>query len=146
MLEIYKESIHGSFPLFSTHSQCLSQLLSPSHPHTDMMMVTPINDLHGWEPGSLVKGERLMRCKLASTHRLFDLYGWAQISHTCLTVSSALNSNHGISKHYVFSPATIKEIGHVKLDQQIQKISVICDQVKEIVEMEKQQQGFYTVT
>lgn len=51
-------------------------------------MVTPINDLHGWEPGSLVKGERLMRCKLASVHRLFDLFGWAQISHTCLTVSS----------------------------------------------------------
>lgn len=52
-----------------------------------MMMVTPVNDLHGWEPGSLVKGERLMRCKLASTHRLFDLYGWAQLSHTLLTVS-----------------------------------------------------------
>lgn len=52
-----------------------------------MMMVTPINDLHGWEPGSMVKGERLMRCKLASVHRLFDLFGWAQISRTCLTVS-----------------------------------------------------------
>lgn len=52
-----------------------------------MMMVTPINDLHGWEPGSMVKGERLMRCKLASVHRLFDLFGWAQIGHTCLTVS-----------------------------------------------------------
>lgn len=56
---------------------------------TDMMMVTPINDLHGWEPGSMVKGERLMRCKLASVHRLFDLFGWAQIGHTCLTVSPA---------------------------------------------------------
>lgn len=55
----------------------------------DMMMVTPINDLHGWEPGSMVKGERLMRCKLASVHRLFDLFGWAQISHTCLTVRPA---------------------------------------------------------
>jgi len=52
------------------------------------MMVTPINDLQSWEPGSMVKGERLMRCKLASVHRLFDLYGWAQISRTCLTVSS----------------------------------------------------------
>lgn len=57
-------------------------------PFADMMMVTPINDLHGWEPGSLVKGERLMRCKLASVHRLFDLFGWAQIRSTCLTVSS----------------------------------------------------------
>lgn len=52
-----------------------------------MMMVTPINDLHGSDPATLVKGERLMRCKLASVHRLFDLFGWAQISRTCLTVS-----------------------------------------------------------
>lgn len=62
-------------------------------PSTDMMMVTPINDLHGWEPGSMVKGERLMRCKLASVHRLFDLFGWAQSSRTCLTVSSTLCSH-----------------------------------------------------
>uniref|UniRef100_A0A3B5M610 Adducin 2 (beta) n=1 Tax=Xiphophorus couchianus TaxID=32473 RepID=A0A3B5M610_9TELE len=59
-----------------------------------MMMVTPINDLHGWEPGSLVKGERLMRCKLASTHRLFDLYGWAQISHTLLTLRVSKEQEH----------------------------------------------------
>lgn len=58
-----------------------------------MMMVTPINDLQGWEPGSMVKGERLMRCKLASVHRLFDLFGWAQSSRTCLTVSSAKASD-----------------------------------------------------
>ena len=77
----------------STLSLSLSGFLSVSH-HTDMMMVTAINDLHGWEPGSMVKGERLMRCKLASTHRLFDLYGWAQISHTCLTVSVTFFSHH----------------------------------------------------
>uniref|UniRef100_A0A665WY48 Adducin 2 (beta) n=1 Tax=Echeneis naucrates TaxID=173247 RepID=A0A665WY48_ECHNA len=63
-------------------------------PLLNMMMVTPINDLHGWEPGSLVKGERLMRCKLASTHRLFDLYGWAQISHTCLTLRVSKEQEH----------------------------------------------------
>uniref|UniRef100_A0AAX7TNW5 Class II aldolase/adducin N-terminal domain-containing protein n=1 Tax=Astatotilapia calliptera TaxID=8154 RepID=A0AAX7TNW5_ASTCA len=61
---------------------------------TDMMMVTPINDLHGWEPGSMVKGERLMRCKLASTHRLFDLFGWAQIGRTCLTLRVSKEQEH----------------------------------------------------
>lgn len=64
-----------------------SPLLVSVSPSADMMMVTPINDLHGCEPGTLAKGERLMRCKLASVHRLFDLFGWAQISRTCLTVS-----------------------------------------------------------
>uniref|UniRef100_A0AAY4BDH9 Class II aldolase/adducin N-terminal domain-containing protein n=1 Tax=Denticeps clupeoides TaxID=299321 RepID=A0AAY4BDH9_9TELE len=57
-------------------------------------MVTPINDLHGWEPGSMVKGERLMRCKLASVHRLLDLYGWAQLNHTCLTMRVSKEQEH----------------------------------------------------
>ncbi|XP_015245908.1 PREDICTED: beta-adducin isoform X2 [Cyprinodon variegatus] len=61
---------------------------------SNMMMVTPINDLHGWEPGSMVKGERLMRCKLASTHRLFDLYGWAQLSQTLLTLRVSKEQEH----------------------------------------------------
>nr|XP_061804377.1 beta-adducin-like isoform X2 [Nerophis lumbriciformis] len=64
--------------------------VSPSN----MMMVTPINDLQGWDPGSMVKGERLMRCKLASVHRLFDLYGWAQISHNCLTLRVSKEQEH----------------------------------------------------
>lgn len=82
---VYKHSLAVTwYPYFFTLCQYL--MFSPPLP-SDMMMVTPINDLHGWEPGSMVKGERLMRCKLASTHRLFDLYGWAQISRTCLTVS-----------------------------------------------------------
>ncbi|XP_061622598.1 beta-adducin isoform X3 [Phyllopteryx taeniolatus] len=64
--------------------------VSPSN----MMMVTPINDLQGCDPGSMVKGERLMRCKIASVHRLFDLYGWAQISHTCLTLRLSKEQEH----------------------------------------------------
>ncbi|XP_057182898.1 beta-adducin isoform X3 [Triplophysa rosa] len=57
-------------------------------------MVTPINDLHGWESSSMVKGERLMRCKLASVHRLLDLYGWAQIANTCLTIRVSKEQEH----------------------------------------------------
>uniref|UniRef100_A0A096M5P7 Adducin 2 (beta) n=1 Tax=Poecilia formosa TaxID=48698 RepID=A0A096M5P7_POEFO len=74
----------------ASHGSPAALPVSPSN----MMMVTPINDLHGWEPGSLVKGERLMRCKLASTHRLFDLYGWAQISHTLLTLRVSKEQEH----------------------------------------------------
>uniref|UniRef100_A0A8C8AAX9 Uncharacterized protein n=1 Tax=Otus sunia TaxID=257818 RepID=A0A8C8AAX9_9STRI len=49
--------------------------------------VTPINDLHGPEAPALAKGERLMRCKVGSIHRLLDLYGWAQLGHAAVTVS-----------------------------------------------------------
>uniref|UniRef100_A0A3P8VM19 Adducin 2 (beta) n=1 Tax=Cynoglossus semilaevis TaxID=244447 RepID=A0A3P8VM19_CYNSE len=74
----------------ASHGSPAALPVSPSN----MMMVMPINDLHSWEPGSLVKGERLMRCKLASTHRLFDLYGWAGISHTCLTLRVSKEQEH----------------------------------------------------
>ncbi|KAM7391500.1 hypothetical protein PAMP_022185 [Pampus punctatissimus] len=74
----------------ASHGSPAALPVSPSN----MMMVTPINDLHGWEPGSMVKGERLMRCKLASVHRLFDLYGWAQISHNCLTLRVSKEQEH----------------------------------------------------
>uniref|UniRef100_A0AAR2KSM6 Class II aldolase/adducin N-terminal domain-containing protein n=1 Tax=Pygocentrus nattereri TaxID=42514 RepID=A0AAR2KSM6_PYGNA len=57
-------------------------------------MVTPINDLHGYEPGSMVKGERLMRCKLASVHRLLDLYGWAQLTSANLTMRISKEQEH----------------------------------------------------
>ncbi|XP_016318458.1 beta-adducin-like isoform X2 [Sinocyclocheilus anshuiensis] len=57
-------------------------------------MLTPINDLHGWDPGSMVKGERLMRCKLASVHRLLDLYGWTQLPNTCLTMRVSKEQEH----------------------------------------------------
>ncbi|KAJ8380241.1 hypothetical protein SKAU_G00010190 [Synaphobranchus kaupii] len=65
----------------------------PVSPST-VTMVTPINDLHGWEPASMVKGERLMRCKMASVYRLLDLYGWAQLSHTLLTLRVSKEQEH----------------------------------------------------
>ncbi|XP_066570362.1 beta-adducin isoform X2 [Amia ocellicauda] len=64
--------------------------ISPSN----LMMVTPINDLQAMEPGGLVKGERLMRCKLASVYRLLDLYGWAQLSGTFLTLRVSKEQDH----------------------------------------------------
>ncbi|XP_077600674.1 beta-adducin-like isoform X1 [Stigmatopora nigra] len=72
------------------HGSPAALQVSPSN----MMMVTPINDLQNWDSGSMVKGERLMRCKLASVHRLFDLYGWSQISHTCLTLRVSKEQEH----------------------------------------------------
>ncbi|XP_036454585.1 beta-adducin isoform X2 [Colossoma macropomum] len=65
----------------------------PVSPST-VTMVTPINDLHGYEPGSMVKGERLMRCKLASVHRLLDLYGWAQLTSANLTMRISKEQEH----------------------------------------------------
>ncbi|XP_055547348.1 protein hu-li tai shao isoform X2 [Wyeomyia smithii] len=40
--------------------------------------VVPINDIRGVEAMGYEKGEKILRCKLAATFRLIDLYGWTQ--------------------------------------------------------------------
>ncbi|XP_075714610.1 beta-adducin isoform X2 [Rhinoderma darwinii] len=57
-------------------------------------MVAPINDIHCNDPVPLAKGERLMRCKLASIYRLIDLYGWAQLSGTSASIRVNKEQDH----------------------------------------------------
>lgn len=38
--------------------------------------VMPINDIRGVESMGYAKGEKILRCKMAATFRLLDLYGW----------------------------------------------------------------------
>ncbi|XP_054459886.1 adducin 3 (gamma) a isoform X2 [Anoplopoma fimbria] len=57
-------------------------------------MVTPINDLFGAENTTMVKGEKLTRCKLASTYRLVDLFSWAHLSNSYITGRVSKEQDH----------------------------------------------------
>ncbi|XP_016890854.1 adducin 3 (gamma) a isoform X1 [Cynoglossus semilaevis] len=57
-------------------------------------MVTPINDLYGVEPTTLVKGEKVTRCKLASLYRLIDLFSWARFSRSYITARVSKEQDH----------------------------------------------------
>ncbi|XP_037326758.2 adducin 3 (gamma) a isoform X2 [Pungitius pungitius] len=57
-------------------------------------MVTPINDLYGVESTTMVKGEKLTRCKLASTYRLVDLFSWAHLSNSYITCRVSKEQDH----------------------------------------------------
>jgi len=48
--------------------------------------VIPINDIKGSDFPSYVKGERIIRCKLAALYRLVDLFGWSQSIYNHITV------------------------------------------------------------
>ncbi|KAM6432053.1 beta-adducin isoform 1-T2 [Liasis olivaceus] len=80
----------------------------------NLSTVTPINDLHGTDSVSLAKGERLMRCKVGSVYRLLDLYGWAQLSGTSVTLRVSKEQEHflvcpeGLSCHEVTASSLIK--------------------------------------
>lgn len=58
-------------------------------------MVTPINDMYGVESATMVKGEKLTRCKLASLYRLVDLFSWAHFANSYITVSRHRKKTRG---------------------------------------------------
>lgn len=49
--------------------------------------MVPINDIRGVESMGYAKGEKILRCKLASVFRLMDLYGWTHGINNNITVS-----------------------------------------------------------
>ncbi|KAK1886872.1 Gamma-adducin [Dissostichus eleginoides] len=57
-------------------------------------MVTPINDMYGVESTTMVKGEKLARCKLASLYRLVDLFSWAHFSNSYITARVSKEQDH----------------------------------------------------
>uniref|UniRef100_A0A8C9VU55 Adducin 3 (gamma) a n=1 Tax=Scleropages formosus TaxID=113540 RepID=A0A8C9VU55_SCLFO len=59
-----------------------------------MGMVTPINDMFGVESSTLAKGEKQMRCKLASLYRLVDLFSWAHFASSYITVRVSKEQDH----------------------------------------------------
>ncbi|KAJ7305300.1 hypothetical protein JRQ81_011218 [Phrynocephalus forsythii] len=76
--------------------------------------VTPINDLHTADSTALAKGERLMRCKMGSVYRLLDLYGWAHLSSSSVTLRVSKEQDHflvcplGLACHEVTASSLIK--------------------------------------
>ncbi|XP_054634663.1 adducin 3 (gamma) a isoform X2 [Dunckerocampus dactyliophorus] len=57
-------------------------------------MVTPINDMYGVEPSTMVKGEKLTRCKLASVYRVVDLFSWAHFASSYITARISKEQDH----------------------------------------------------
>lgn len=48
--------------------------------------VIPIDDIGNVEPSNYAKGEKELRCKLASLYRLVDHFGWSQAIFNHITV------------------------------------------------------------
>uniref|UniRef100_A0ABI7W0U1 Class II aldolase/adducin N-terminal domain-containing protein n=1 Tax=Felis catus TaxID=9685 RepID=A0ABI7W0U1_FELCA len=81
-------------------------------PPLSLGMVTPINDLPGADTSSYVKGEKLTRCKLASLYRLVDLFGWAHLANTYISVRISKEQDHIIiiPRGLSFSEATASNL------------------------------------
>lgn len=88
-----------------------------SSPPLSLGMVTPINDLPGADTSSYVKGEKLTRCKLASLYRLTDLFGWAHLANTYISVRISKEQDHIIiiPRGLSFSEATASALVKVNI-------------------------------
>lgn len=88
-----------------------------SSPSLSVGMVTPINDLPGADTSSYVKGEKLTRCKLASLYRLADLFGWAHLANTYISVRISKEQDHIIiiPRGLSFSEATASNLVKVNI-------------------------------
>lgn len=56
--------------------------------------VTPINDLYGLDGATMLKGEKVQRCKLASLYRLLDLFSWAHLANAYITARISKEQDH----------------------------------------------------
>ncbi|XP_070608828.1 gamma-adducin isoform X1 [Erythrolamprus reginae] len=57
-------------------------------------LITPINDLPGIDTTTFGKGEKLIRCKLASLYRITELFGWAHLANSYITVRVSKEQDH----------------------------------------------------
>lgn len=74
----------------------------------------PINDIRGIDTLNYAKGERILRCKLASLYRILDLYGWTNgiANHISVRLSNDLDqflvNPYGLLYHEVTASSLIK--------------------------------------
>ncbi len=77
---------HGPHPSSLIALQQISELLLPNANQRGLKagamgntgnVLIPVNDIRGIDTLNYAKGERLLRCKLASLYRIMDLYGWS---------------------------------------------------------------------
>ncbi len=77
---------HGPHPSSLIALQQISELLLPNANQRGLKagsmgntgnVLIPVNDIRGIDTLNYAKGERLLRCKLASLYRIIDLYGWS---------------------------------------------------------------------
>ncbi|XP_036402085.1 gamma-adducin-like isoform X3 [Megalops cyprinoides] len=80
-------------------------------------MVTPINDMFGIESSTLAKGEKQLRCKLASLYRLVDLFSWAHFASSYITVRVSKEQDHIliIPRGLSFAEATASNLVKVNI-------------------------------
>ncbi|XP_022254584.1 protein hu-li tai shao-like isoform X4 [Limulus polyphemus] len=108
---------YGSSSL--TALQQVSDLLLPHASRISSALRTsrcllPINDIRGVDGLRYAKGEKILRCKLASVYRLVDLYGWSDSIYNHITARVSQDQEHfllnpfGLQYHEITASSLLK--------------------------------------
>ncbi|KAH8348930.1 hypothetical protein KR084_012580 [Drosophila pseudotakahashii] len=83
--------------------------------------MVPINDIRGVESMGYAKGEKILRCKLAATFRLLDLYGWTQGLGAQITARLKVDQEYFLVNPYglLFHEITASALNKVDMQGQI---------------------------
>uniref|UniRef100_A0A8C4Q9P8 Adducin 1 (alpha) n=1 Tax=Eptatretus burgeri TaxID=7764 RepID=A0A8C4Q9P8_EPTBU len=80
-------------------------------------VVVPVNDLRGSDSSAYTKGEKILRCKLASLYRVVDLFGWSELiyNHISVRVSKEQEQFLLIPFGLLFSEVTASSLVKINL-------------------------------
>ncbi|XP_027199060.1 adducin 1-like protein hts isoform X2 [Dermatophagoides pteronyssinus] len=78
----------------------------------------PINDIRGVDGLKYAKGEKLLRCKLASVYRLVDLYGWSMSIYNHITVRVSREQEHFLLNPFGLQYDEVTASSLIKVDLQ----------------------------
>ncbi|KAH8299772.1 hypothetical protein KR044_005785, partial [Drosophila immigrans] len=83
--------------------------------------MVPINDIRGVESMGYAKGEKILRCKLAATFRLLDLYGWTQGLGAQITARLKVDQEYFLVNPYglLYHEMTASALNKVDMQGQI---------------------------
>lgn len=127
---------HGPHPSSLLALQQISELLLPNTNSRHQQgranvtetsgsnVLIPINDIRGIDTLNYAKGERILRCKLASLYRVIDLYGWTSgiSNHISVRLNQDLDqylvNPYGLLYHEVTASSLVK----------VNSTGVVCEQ------------------
>ncbi|XP_022086694.1 gamma-adducin-like isoform X2 [Acanthaster planci] len=78
------------------------------------MSLIPVADIRGVDSVNYSKGEKILRCKLASLYRLLDLHGWTQLIYNHASLRVSMETDHflinpfGLMYHEITASSLIK--------------------------------------
>ncbi|XP_013784905.1 protein hu-li tai shao-like isoform X3 [Limulus polyphemus] len=118
---IFESQNEGYNPASLSALQQVRDLLLPSRGSSAYQVsrnIIPINDIRGVDCLKYGKGEKLLRCKLASVFRLLDMYGWTENVYNHITLRVSPDQEHFLLNPFGLQYNEVTAASLLKVDMQ----------------------------